>query len=70
MVSATGPYPALRQAMRDRKARAENLAVWSDRSVASIRDKMAGRTEWSLDEALKIKQGLQSEKTIEVLFRK
>ena len=70
MVGTTGPYPVLRKEMREKKARAETLAVYTGRSVNSIRDKMAGRTEWSLDEAIAVQRGLQSDEKLEVLFGK
>lgn len=70
LVKADGCFPVLRANIRAKKVSVETLAGWCGLSVPAIQFKLAGKTEWKLNEAVAIRKGLQSNEDLEVLFNK
>ena len=70
LVKAEGCFPVLRANIRAKQVSVELLAGWCGVSIPAIQFKLAGKTEWKLNEAIAIRKGLENKDDLEVLFRK
>ena len=67
-VKEGGPYPVLRGILRERRMQLEQLALWLGISVSTVYTKINGKTDWTLTEAVTIKEKLGYNKKLELLF--
>lgn len=61
-------FNVLRATMLARKITVTQLAKIAGCTTQSIRNKLAGRTDWQLEEMKKIQHGLESNETLDILF--
>lgn len=61
-------YPVLQACMQTKKLDIYKLANATGTTIQSVYNKLKGKTDWSLNEALKIKEALDYKESIETLF--
>lgn len=61
-------YPVLRAVMKDKRATMADLADYAGITLQSAYNKLKGRTDWTIEEAKKIKERLGYRDNIDILF--
>ena len=61
-------YAVLRATMRAKKCTLAKLAEMANCTVQSVHNKLEDKTDWTLTEMLAIRDGLESDEKLDILF--